>query len=1035
MAEQPTDVRSVLQGSQDVLDAAVATVTATRKTQNVLEQNIYHTKEKIDEHNVFTESHEDIRQQLSNLIDTPEISGPNSAEYGEEASWVLSAVPLVNFISVEKFIVKLPDGTKEEIPASENSATWKHIFEAERNSTITFSVQAFGAGFYSKSTTRDVVITHHLPPDMSNFYCSLPAVINGGFTYTFRITGIEDEDGDLSEITATSSNPKVILSKTSALEQNVDYTLTVDGTLTSADDVNITFKATDARGLFTTSVVHLHINGIPSISGFTTSLPARMVPGSVVKMRVTGIIDPETDTSDGVTYTVSSTSDKIIFSKSANVAIGEDVTVSIKDDAVEGDSYSLLFTFKDKDGGVITKSVVSSFNVAPNMSGIDFNLPAKVIPGNAYTLTMTGATDLDGDTLIYSISDYTNILTFSKTNVITDGEEVSLTISPDAARGSDYTFKVSATDTNGATASRIFTVSVNRVVISNEFTSSLGDTFSTEPGRTYTVDFTPLKDADEQNLTYTYKFNNENVNIESQTANSVSFTGPTEEQLARGESYTLTVSANDGFETVTKDFIIKQNRAPDLTNLNVVFNPLYLTAGKTCSLNITGVSDPDNDPFVLSLASSSELITFNPTSGNPDNTDFTISADASFKPGTQFDIIFTFTDRAGGVSSTTRTFTINKLPVMDNLTTTGLPEYLIPGKSYTFSIGDIVDPEGENVTLAITNVSPGIAFDKLVLSLGEEIVLTVNKNVTRGDSLSFNVVATDKSGAVNEKVISIPVNQLISTDTIIDWVPEYRLITNSSNLANLAHSSLTTVDADNQKLTYVITSDNAKLKFAIYNNSTSTYGEITDSVSITDPVIQEITCFFDSETDVTDNEVATITVEVSDGVETVTNTATITARQRTYSDSDITWASLPSSTTGGVTYDGALSWNDPNGFSDTVITAIETPTVSDPYNSKLTITLPTEPMSSGSKPTVVVPKVVTDQVLSAICTFKMFDSWGDSFTFTWTKEITVTPIFIAKQTSITYPTVDAKVEYYDGFTMTWGEAFPGIDSPDGEIDI
>ena len=49
MAEQPTDVRSVLQGSQDVLDAAVATVTATRKTQNVLEQNIYHTKEKIDE--------------------------------------------------------------------------------------------------------------------------------------------------------------------------------------------------------------------------------------------------------------------------------------------------------------------------------------------------------------------------------------------------------------------------------------------------------------------------------------------------------------------------------------------------------------------------------------------------------------------------------------------------------------------------------------------------------------------------------------------------------------------------------------------------------------------------------------------------------------------------------------------------------------------------------------------------------------------------------------------------------------------------
>ena len=103
MAEQPTDVRSVLQGSQDVLDAAVATVTATRKTQNVLEQNIYHTKEKIDEHNVSTGSHEDIRQQLSNLIDTPEISGPNSAEYGEEASWDDDGFA-TDFRKVTKFI-------------------------------------------------------------------------------------------------------------------------------------------------------------------------------------------------------------------------------------------------------------------------------------------------------------------------------------------------------------------------------------------------------------------------------------------------------------------------------------------------------------------------------------------------------------------------------------------------------------------------------------------------------------------------------------------------------------------------------------------------------------------------------------------------------------------------------------------------------------------------------------------------------------------------------------------------------------------
>ena len=90
-------------------------------------------------------------------------------------------------------------------------------------------------------------------------------------------------------------------------------------------------------------------------------------------------------------------------------------------------------------------------------------------------------------------------------------------------------------------------------------------------------------------------------------------------------------------------------------------------------------------------------------------------------------------------------------------------------------------------------------------------------------------------------------------------------------------------------------------------------------------------------------------------------------------------------------------------------------------------------MSAGGKPTVVGPKVDSNQVLSAICTFKMFDSWGDSFTFTWTKQVTVTPIYITRQTSITYPTANVKVEYYNGFTMTWGEAIAGIDSVSGEI--
>ena len=1033
MAEQPTDVRSVLQSSQDVLDAAVATVTATRKTQNTLEQNIYQTNQKIGEHNTSPEAHEDIRQQLSNLIDTPDISGPNSAEYGEEASWILSAVPLVNFINVEKFIIKLADGTREEVVASDNGATWKHTFYGDRNSTTTFSVQAYGAGFYSKTVTREVLITHHLPPDMTDFYCSLPEIINGGSTYTFRISGITDMDDDLKEITASTSNPKVVLSKTSALEQNVDYTLTVDNSLTSTEDVTVTFKATDNKDLFTTSVVRLHINGVPNVSNFSSSLPARLVPGSVVKLRVDGVVDPETSSSDGITYSVSSTSDKIIFSKASGIAIGEDVTVSVADDAAQGDAYSLIYTFLDKDSGTTTKTIVSSFNVAPNLSGIDFKLPTKLIPGKTYTITMTGATDVDGDTLIYSVSDIQDALTFSKTAAITDGEKITIKVSADAARGSNYTFKVNATDTNGATSSRIFTVSINRIILSSDIVSSLGDTFTTEPGKTYTVSFTPLKDSDSQTLTYTYKFDNSNVKIASQTSTSLSFTGPTEAQLARGETYKLTVTANDGFESVSKDFTVKQNELPNVTNFKVSYSPAYLTAGKSCTLSISGITEPNNEAVTLSLSSSSSLVTFSPTSGNIENTTFKMIADASINPGTQYSVIFTFTDKAGGVSTVTKTYKINQLPVVSGVKTTGLPTYLVPGKSYSFAISNITDPENQNISLKLSNLSSGISISKLNPALGESITYTVNASATRGGKESFTITATDTSGASASKTISIPVNQLIAASTITSWAPKYRLVYSSSNFQQLSHKALTATDADKQTLTYTISSNSSNLKFAVYDTSTSSYGTAATSVTISKPATQQITCYFDQGTTTTSGEAATVTVKANDGFETVTGTVVVTARPKAYVDSYITWASLPTSTVGNKTYNGAMSWTDPNGFTNTVLTAVSTPAASDTYKSQLKITLPSEPMSSGGKPTVVVPKVAADQKLSAVCTFRIYDSWNDSVLTTWTKTITVTPIYITRQTSITYPTAGVKVEYYNGFTVKWNAAVKGIDTVNGEI--
>ena len=218
------------------------------------------------------------------------------------------------------------------------------------------------------------------------------------------------------------------------------------------------------------------------------------------------------------------------------------------------------------------------------------------------------------------------------------------------------------------------------------------------------------------------------------------------------------------------------------------------------------------------------------------------------------------------------------MPVIDTVKTPGLPTHLIPSKSYTFNITDITDPENEDISLAISNVSSGITINNLTPALDESIELIVNNDAIRGGIESFTITATDKSGSSISKIISLPVNKLIDPASLISWAPRYRLVCPASNLNNLTHKPLVATDADNQTLTYTISSDSSNLKFAIYDTATTSYGEPANTVNITKPATQQITCFFDSANFTTDGEAATVTVKANDGFETVTATVVITAR-------------------------------------------------------------------------------------------------------------------------------------------------------------
>ena len=889
-----TDIAQILSKAQDTIDKAIETVSATTETQRVLNLNIATTDTKIGVHNVNEKAHEDIRVALADLpamITDPMISGPSAVETDEDSTWVLSAASMMPTVSILSFSITDSKGNKYSVAAdADGRANFTHAFSGNNGDTIKLLVRALGSlKFASKDVEFQLTLTKHSPPDISGLQHTIPSRVSYGKSYPFKVSGITDIDGDLTSVDLLYDDTKLTLSQSTNITQGLEYQITVPANVKGPGTTNITIRATDARGLTNSHVVTLTLNSDPVLSALAHTIPNVILKDSSVTCRVSGVADPE---GDPVSFAISSSNPGISFSKLSGIGLNEDFVITALNTATETACVFTL-TFSDGYGGSASTTVISKINFPPDVTNMSITQPEKYIPGQPAKMSFTGAVDSEGAATTYTIVNVHPELTFSKTSGIVDNEQVDVSLSVSAQRGALLPVAVRATDKYGS-----YTV-VNVTIAVNTPPSVAGIVTDIParciPGKTYTWYVSGLTDADGQALTYSVSTNNSNVELTDATnrtsGQSFQCTIPTEDKLPRGDSFLLTISVSDGYETTDKIYTITQNRQIDMTNFTHNL-PQRFIPGSTVPFTMYGAADPDGEPLVYSIAGyDSTVCTFSKYTHIGENESVNLIVRSDAVRGTNTGVVLRVTDSAGEFMERTLNCKINSLPAATNLAVS-LTGLLQPNHTYSgISVAGITDEEsGDAIRINVTATNGVTILNGTNIQQGEAFSVLTPPVSTLGRGGSFMLMF-----AISDGYETVNTTKTFKVNTLPD-VQNLTLSLPAKLKPNTEYSGVSftgATDADAQELHYTFTASNG---VAISNGDNLTGGTFT----VTTP----------AEGTLARGSSFTITATVSDGIETITKDFPCSIRQLpdiSELTDNIPALSVPGATVQNLSVSGAIS--------------------------------------------------------------------------------------------------------------------------------
>ncbi len=560
------------------------------------------------------------------------------------------------------------------------------------------------------------------------------------------------------------------------------YTLT-QGDNTASADVNVTIEA---------------VNDAPTINIAST------IQVNENQTAVTTVSVSDVD-GDDLTLTLGGTDADSFNLSSENV-----LTFKEAPDYETKTSYSITLSLTDGTETVdkdVTIAIVDINDAAPTFTSSATFSAAE----NQTAIGTVTATDPEGNSFTFSISG--DEIAISSEGVLT------FVTAPDYETKTTYSATVTVTDTDDNSATQDITVNVTNVNDNSPAITS-NATFTAAENQT-TIGTVTASDADGDDVTFTISGND----IEITSSGVLTFTAAPDFETK--STYTATVTASDGTNTVTQDITINVtdvNEAPTFTS-----NATYSAAENQTAIGTVTASDVEGDNLTFTISGSD--ITIVSSSGV---LEFASAPD--YETQTSYSATVTVSD---GTNTATQEITVNVTNVNDVA-----PEFT---SNATFSaaenqtaVGTVTanDAEGDTVTFTISGT------DLEITTAG---VLTFASAPDYETVTSFTATVTASDG-INSTTQDITVN----VTNVNDNSP---VITSNASFSaeenQTAIGTVTATDDDGDTVTFTVSGSELQITSA---------GVLS----------------FVSAPDYESKDTYTATVTASDGTNTTTQDITVT---------------------------------------------------------------------------------------------------------------------------------------------------------------
>ncbi|QKZ14731.1 putative Ig domain-containing protein [Spirosoma sp. KUDC1026] len=582
--------------------------------------------------------------------------------------------------------------------------------------TLPFGLSVVGAPFTSLDVRNNVLTITGLPSGTANLTVNAGLTIAGipvVASQTVSITvfdvptaptvvtqGGQTYPAGVSSLSVTQNSSNVLFNA-SCTTGTLSYTSNT-GAVSSTSPITV---PTAATGVFSYSAVC--INGActsPTTVVSVTVVAPTPNQAPVVANRIpdqTGTVgvayaytipagtftDPE---GQSLTLAVGNLPAGLSFDPATNVISGTPTT-----------AQNNLVTVTATDPGGATTSTTFNFTINPaaNQAPVVANrIPDQtgtVGVAYAYTIPAGTFTDPEGQSLTLAVGNLPAGLSFNPTTNVISG-------TPTTAQNNLVT--VTATDPQGATTSTTFNFTINPAanqapVVANRIPDQTG---TVGVAYAYTIPAGTFTDPEGQSLTLAVGNLPAGLSF-NPTTNVISGTPTT----AQNNVVTVTATDPQGATTSTTfNFTINPaanqapvvaNRIPDQTGTVGVAYAYTIPAGT--------FTDPEGQSLTLAVGNLPAGLSFNPTTNVISGTPTTAQNNL---------VTVTATDPQGATTSTTFNFTINPAPNQAPIVANTIPPQsgtVGVGVNFPIPAGTFTDPNGDPITVTVTNLPPGLTFD------------------------------------------------------------------------------------------------------------------------------------------------------------------------------------------------------------------------------------------------------------------------------------------------------------------------------------